>query len=137
MSNFGRGDVLRAMVTSDSYATAYHDPRGPTDPPIPLPAVPYLKISAVAGEGGGLTLFALNRDLTGEVALDVSARGFGPLQLSGATTLHDADLKAANTSTAPERIKPRALEGIELSSERVPATLPPASWTTIRLAPGI
>ena len=30
MSNFGRGDVLRAIVTSDTYATEYQDPRAVT-----------------------------------------------------------------------------------------------------------
>ncbi|HSU06603.1 MAG TPA: alpha-N-arabinofuranosidase, partial [Acetobacteraceae bacterium] len=58
-SNHGRGRVLRVQVQTETYATAYHDPRGPNDPHIQLPAVPYLKLAAVHAPGGGLNLFAL------------------------------------------------------------------------------
>src|SRR6476661_223495 len=66
-SNLGRGNVLRAAVNSPTYAANYYDPRGTVDAYYPLPAVPYLKLAAVAGEAGGLTLFALNRDLAGDM----------------------------------------------------------------------
>jgi alpha-N-arabinofuranosidase len=135
ISNFGRGVALRTIVTSDTYATAYADPRGPNDPAIPLPAVPYLKVAAVANGGGGLTLFALNRDLAGEMALHVTARGFAGLSVIEATTLCDADLQATNTKDAPDRVTPRALAGVSIDGERIEATLPPASWSVIRLAP--
>jgi alpha-N-arabinofuranosidase len=133
MSNFGRGTILRALVESESYQATYSDPRGTVENLIPMPAVPYLKLSAVANEGGGLTLFALNRDLAGEVKLDVEIHGFGELSLCEAVTLHDDDLKARNTKDAPDRIKPAALEGIHVSSGVVKATLPRASWNVIRL----
>jgi len=133
MSNFGRGDVLRAIVTSDTYATAYYDPRGLNDPPIPLPAVPFLKVAAVANEGSGLTIFALNRDLESEMALDVTARGFPGMELAGATTLHHANLKAVNTIAAPECVTPGPLGGVKVEGDRITATLPPASWNMIRM----
>ena len=99
-----------------------------------MPSVPYLKLSAVANEGGGLTLFALNRDLTNEMSLEVTARGFAGLTVAEATTLHDDDLKAVNTRDAPERVKPSALSGVTVSADTIRATLPPASWNVIRLA---
>ena len=47
MSRFGRGRVLRAKIDSPTYAATYFDPRG-AQQPFPLPAVPYLKLAAVA-----------------------------------------------------------------------------------------
>ena len=133
ISNFGRGDVLRTIVGAETYATAYSDPRGPGDPPIELPSVPYLKLAAVATEEG-LTLFALNRDLKDGMGLDVTARGFGALKLAAATTLSDADLDAVNTKGAPDRVAPKPLDSVAIDGERIRAQVPAASWSTIRLA---
>ena len=79
------------------------------------------------GDRGGLTLFALNRDLVGEMALDVSARGFSGLSVVEAITLCDPDLEAANTKQTPDRVVPQALVGVAIDDERITATLPPAS----------
>ena len=51
---------------SPTYAASYFDPRGTVEAYYPLPAVPYLKLSAVHDDKAGtLTLFALNRHLQG------------------------------------------------------------------------
>jgi alpha-N-arabinofuranosidase len=136
MSNHGRGDVLRTVVASETYAAEYFDPRGPNDPAIPLPCVPYLKLAAVHNDGGGLTLFALNRELEQEMQLQVTARGFTGLRVVEATTLHSADLLAVNSKDTPDRVGPVALSACEVREGVVAATLPPASWTVIRLASG-
>ncbi len=133
MSNHGRGRVMRALVRCETYCTAYHDPRGPSDPPIPLPSVPYLKLAAVNTEEG-VTLFALNRDLGQAMRMQAEIRGFPGLRVVAAQTMHDADLKAVNTQAEPDRIKPMALEGVVAEGGRVTAELPVASWTMIRLA---
>ena len=132
MSNFGRGTVLRAIVESETYSTAYHDPRGPTDPPIPLPAVPYLKCAAVH-TSEGVSLFLLNRDLSQPMRLTVELTGFDGLRVIDAQTLHDPDLKATNTSDAPDRIAPARLDGVTISGSTLSAELPAASWTLLRL----
>src|SRR3984957_12391128 len=96
-SRFGRGDGLRTRITCDTYDTGFFDPAGMDDEVrTPLPGVPYLKLAAVAGDTGELTLFALNRELTSEMGLEVTARGFNGLVVAGATSLPDADLKATN-----------------------------------------
>lgn len=138
MSNHGRGTVLRTRVTCDTYQTAYHDPRGANDPPIPLPAVPYLKTACVHTKEG-VTLFLLNRDLEQPMALTAELRGFGPLAVSDAQTLADGDLMAVNTAAAPDRVRPRTLDGVSVAamptgSVQLRAELPPASWTVIRMA---
>ena len=133
MSQHGRGEVLRAIVRSDTYSTAYQDPRSVTDPPIALPTVPYLKLAAVHTPEG-LTLFALNRDLENPLQMTADIRGFSNLALIEAQTLQDADLKACNTQAEPDRIKPATLDKVTVEPGRVIADLPPASWTVLRFA---
>ena len=135
-TNHGHGEVLRAHVKSDTYDTDYFDPAGMDDEVrTRVIGVPYLKLSAVHDGNGGLTLFALNRDLEDEMKLDVDARSFPGLSVVAATTLHDADLDAVNTKDAPDRIAPKPLGTVTVNGSRITATLPAASWNVIRLKP--
>ncbi|MBS0643224.1 MAG: alpha-N-arabinofuranosidase [Proteobacteria bacterium] len=134
MSRFGRGDVLRSRIECETYASSYYDPRGELENVYAIPAAPYLKLAAVANDNGGLSLFALNRDLREEMAVTVTARGFGDLTVAEATVLADGDLKAANTRDAPERIRPASLDGVRVDGDTLVLTLPPASWNVVRLA---
>jgi len=97
MSRLARGDVLRARVDCETYAAAYYDPYCAEEFFHPVLQAPYVKLSAVANEAGGLTLVALNRDLEQEMTVSVNARGFGRLAPAEASVLTDGDLKAANT----------------------------------------
>ncbi len=132
MTRFGRGTVLRALVHCETYSAVYHDPLGPVDVPVELPAVSYLKLAAVHDDGG-VTLFMLNRDLEGPIRMQATLRGFGPLRVADALTLHDADLEAINHRDAPDRIRPVALDGVEQNADGLRVLLPPASWSVIRL----
>ena len=135
MSRFGRGKVLRAQVTSDTYAASYYDPRGATEQYFAIPAAPYLKLAAVADAAGGLNLFALNRDLVGEMSVEVSARGFAKLKLGQAHQLRHQDLSACNSQSEPDKVAPTALGGVVVDGERIRITLAPASWNLINLVP--
>ena len=136
-SNLGRGSVLRAAVHSPTYSADYLDPRGTVENHCPLPAVPYLKLSAVHDDRAGtLTLFALNRHLKEDMTVDFATRGFAKFAVAKAHQLHDEDLKALNTAKKPNRIKPRPLPDITLRSGGLRATLRPASWNVIRLQGG-
>jgi len=135
MSNHGRGQVLHASVQSDAYAAAYHDPRGPDDPKIPLPDVPYLKLAAVHTGGHALSLFLLNRDLEQPMQVEVESRSFPGLRVVEAETLHNDDLEASNTRDAPDRVCPAPLQDCAVRDRLLTAKLPPASWTLIRLRP--
>ncbi len=136
MSRLGRGAVLRTQIESDTYSAAYYDPRALTDPPIPMPAVPYLKFSAVRNDDGGLSLFALNRDLRDGMTLEVDIRGFGGLRVAEATSLHHSDLDAINSKDSPDNVSPQPLAGVVVNGATLAAELPPASWTVISLRPG-
>ena len=133
MSRFGRGRVLRTQVASDTYAASYYDPRGTIEQFFPIPAAPYLKLAAVADSAGGLNLFALNRDLQGEMSVEVSARGFAKLKLGQARQLRHDDLHAFNSKSAPDKVAPTALGGVSIDGERIRVTLAPASWNLINL----
>ena len=129
--------MLRTEIDSPTYETRYFDPRGAIDQFYPLPAVPYLKLAAVHDtDGKGLTLFALNRHLSEALPLEVRADGFTGLALDQALTLHDADLKAVNSKSNPDRIKPSALPGVAVDGVHLRASLPAASWSVLRLKVG-
>ena len=81
-----------------------------------------------------LTLFALNRSLTEEMPLTVTAAGFSKLSVKQALQLCDPDLEAVNSKAAPDRIAPKPLSKVKVAGETVEAVLPPASWNVIRLA---
>ena len=135
MSRLGRGRVLRARVECDTYGATYYDPRGPQDLYFPIPAAPYLKLAAVANESsGGLTLFALNRDLEQAMEVAVEARGFSGLRLAEAWQLRDDDLAAVNTKEAPDRVRPTTLEAA-VDGDRLRLNLAPASWNVVSFAP--
>jgi len=133
-SAFGRGQVLRAEVEASTYAASYFDPRGPHDLYFALPEVPHLKLAAVHDEPGGwLTLFALNRDLSEELELEVVADGFAKSAIAGALQLCDRDLKVFNTKSEPERVRPTALGNVRIERGGLRATLLPASWNVVRV----
>jgi len=85
--------------------------------------------------GGGLNLFALNRDLAQPMRLELEVRSFPELRLADAQTLHDADLNAVNTKEQPNRVHPVTLRGVKVTGSSVRATLPAASWNVLRLVP--
>ena len=133
MSRLGRGRVLRAQIDSPTFAAKYFDPRGAQDLHFPLDSVPYLKLAALADDRGCVTLFALNRHLSEEMPLQVRVKDMRGGIVEEAVTLHDRDLNAVNTRQNPDRIKPVPLAGVRVDGHELRATLPPASWTVIRV----
>jgi alpha-N-arabinofuranosidase len=137
MSHYGRGRVLRAEVDSPTYSANYFDPRGKDDLYFAMPAVPYLKTAAVEDPStGALTIFALNRHLEEAMPLEVVLKDFGTPTLVEALQLRHDNLKATNTKEQPDNVAPTALKGVSLSSNRIQATLAPASWNMIRVSKG-
>ena len=114
--------MLRAQVESETYDSSYYDPRGAEELSFPVPNVPYLKMSAVADESGGLSLFLLNRDLTQEMEVSLDARSFGRPAVGEALELRHDNLKATNTRDAAERASLR-IEGCHRGGGHIRATL--------------
>lgn len=93
-------------------------------------------VDAVAthgGEGGGTTVFAVNRSLTDEATLSIDSRALGSVSRAEATSLYDDDIHAANTLDDPERVQPRQNGSVEVEDGAVRVTLPPCSWTVLTI----
>ena len=133
-SRLGRGRVLRTEIDSPTYSARYNDPQGPRNDYFDIPAAPYLKLSAVHDDNAGtLTLFALNRSLTEEMPLELSAGGFKGFAVKQALQLCDPDLKATNTRAAPDRVSTKPLTGVRIDGDALQVRLAPASWNVVQL----
>jgi alpha-N-arabinofuranosidase len=121
-SLYGRGQSLVPLIRSPKY-----DTKEITD-------VPYLEAVAVHHEENGeLTIFAVNRSLDERLQFEADLRSFGACSLIEHLVLENADLKAVNTSEAPDRVKPHQAGSAIVSESKVTASLSPASWNVIRV----
>lgn len=124
-SLYGRGQALVPLVRSPKY-----DARDVTD-------VPYLEALAVHNEAAGeVAIFAVNRDLSGDLPLEIDLRSFGSCSLIEHLVMEHADLKAVNTARTPDNVAPRAGGNAAVDGARVAARLGRASWNVIRLKLG-
>ncbi|HEX8630573.1 MAG TPA: alpha-N-arabinofuranosidase [Catenuloplanes sp.] len=124
-SRHGRGTVLRV------------EPRGPVHDTADHGEVPTLDAVAVrAADGESLALFAVNRDRTRPMTLDVDLRGMPGLATAEHVAIADDDADAVNTAADPDRVVPRRLDEPKVDSGRLSAVLPPLSWNMIRLVGG-
>ncbi|RZL38750.1 MAG: alpha-N-arabinofuranosidase [Rubrivivax sp.] len=120
-ARWAHGRVLRPVIKSPGYANAKHG------------ELPYLCASVVDDPTTGQTaVFLLNRSLTDEMDLSITLRGLGlQRQLVLAEQLHSADLHAANTVDAPDRVAPEPLTDLLIDGEQLRVLLKPASWNVI------
>src|SRR3954447_15915324 len=87
-------------------------------------------------EAGTGAVFLVNRSLDEEAEETVDVGGLGLGRLAEALTLSDADPHAANTSDAPDTVRPRTNDTAGLADGVLTVTLPPVSWTAVSLAAG-
>jgi len=121
-SLYGRGTALQTVVKSPVY-----DSRDFT-------GVPFLEATAVYNAAQQeLSIFAVNRDQAGELALACDLRSFGVF--SGVThiVMDSKDPKAVNNRSA-QPVAPREARGAVLDGGRLSVRLPPLSWNVLRLA---
>ncbi|WP_433305021.1 alpha-N-arabinofuranosidase [Actinoplanes sp. CA-030573] len=121
-SRHGRGTVLRTDAVAPTHETAAQG------------EVPVLSAVALRDEESGeVTLFAVNRDQRQALTLDLDLRACPGLTIGKHTAVYDSDPDAANTAERPDRVAPRPLEDLKVDGGRATATLPPRSWSMIRL----
>jgi len=119
-SRFGHGNVLRAQIETDSYATGTH------------PQLNYLLASILHDEKSGrATVFALNCSTADDMQLTVELRGLGNRRIVSASELHHPDLKAANTRSEPHCVEPNEHGRCSVSGSHLRATLRPLSWNVL------
>jgi len=122
-SNFGRGRVLRPLITAPRYDCKERK------------GVPYLMAACVHDPAsGGLALFAVNRSLDQKMGLRVDLRALDGLCVREWHVLRHDDLRAVNAPEAPNTVVPRQATGAALDGSCLSAILEPASWNVIRLA---
>ncbi|MDR0456621.1 MAG: alpha-N-arabinofuranosidase [Treponema sp.] len=125
-SRYGRGTVLRCPVKVDKYdSKEYCD-------------IPYLDAVGVhVAEKNEINIFAVNRNLNEAINLEAEIAGFGEMNLVEHRVLCNSDLNAVN-SAAGEKVKPVVWQGGTIEgkagSQRLDASLPPASWNLIKLS---
>ncbi|MBD9641362.1 alpha-N-arabinofuranosidase [Ensifer sp. ENS07] len=125
-SLYGRGTALNVAVDAPTYDCAVEDD------------VSYIDASAVlAKDGKSMTLFILNRHLTEAADLNLQLTGFSAATLIEHFVMggQGQDIRLANTSENPNRIKPRNGEGVGVEDGSVVrGALPPLSYHVLRLS---
>ena len=120
-SAFGRGTALRPLIDSPVYDCSDYE------------KVPFVDAAAVLNEDGGVTLFAVNRNLTEDIALETDLRAFPGLRVKEHIVLHHDDVKAVNDEQHPDTVAPCTITGDTLDGGHLTSRLPALSWNVIRL----
>ena len=116
-SMYGRGKSLRPIITTDKHDTKHFND------------VPTVDAAATMDDEGNVTIFAVNRDLSEPVRLELDMRAFGEMKPEFHTVLHHDDMKAVNTEEKPDVVKPVQAPVV---MEDGCILLPAASWNVIR-----
>ena len=96
--------------------------------------VPWLDIAGVHDANAGtLTFFAVNRHGSEAMEADLSLEGFAAKSVEHTIIRHD-DLEARNTRDAPETVVPARGNGAVLGGKGLTLTLPPYSYSMVRVA---
>jgi alpha-N-arabinofuranosidase len=114
------GEVLQVAISAPDVETAEFG------------KVPVLDAVATHSEGA-VTVFAVNRSVDSELTLDVDLRGFPGLRVAEAVTLSNPDHTWTATADDATSVLPRANDTATVADGRATATLPPVSWTMLRL----
>ncbi len=120
-SRYGRGTALRAIMSSPTYDCKDYE------------KVPVADGTAVMGDDGSVTIFAVNRDMEEPVLLECDLRAFGDMKILEHIVLHHDDVKAVNTEENPGEVAPRKVRGGKTDGGRMTVKLPALSWNVIRL----
>lgn len=116
-SMYGRGKSLLPKIVCDKHDTKHFND------------VPTMDAAATMDDEGNVTIFAVNRDLTEPMTLDLDMRSFGDMKMAMHTVLHHDDMKAENTEAHPDTVKPIT---VPCAKAGEPIVLPAASWNVIR-----
>lgn len=121
-SRFGRGTALNLLVNSPGYDAAVAD------------NVPYVDISGVHDEEAGtLTFFAVNRNASESIDVDVSLQGFTGGKVIDHQVMTHKDLRATNTSKKQDNVVPSKGSGAKVANGTLSVKLAPYSYQMIRV----
>ncbi len=121
-SHLARGTSLDVRVEVASTTTAVYGD------------VPLVDAAATHDEADGSTaVFLVNRSLDESIAVSVELAPALAGAAVEAVTLHDDDHTATNTREHPDRVAPSANPSARLDGTSLTLSLPPVSWTAVRL----
>ncbi len=93
-SNFGRGTVMKTVTRCDSYKTSFAD------------CVPYIESSVIDDtEKRELHIFAVNKNLSEDMELELSFENYGECEILEHTMLYHDDFMATNSANE-EKVAP-------------------------------
>jgi alpha-N-arabinofuranosidase len=121
-SLYGRGIALRPIVNSPLYSSADFDD------------VPLLDATAVLGDDGSLTIFAVNRSSETDIKLTCDLRAFQSLKLVEHTVLHHDNVKAVNTEDSPNTVVPTVCKDYESDNGLISVQIPALSWNVLHFS---
>ncbi|MCQ2544145.1 MAG: alpha-N-arabinofuranosidase [Lachnospiraceae bacterium] len=121
-SRYGHGTVLNTIVKSPVYEAKQYGEAA------------FLDCVVVNNEEEEeLVIFAVNKDLEEDMEVTLDLRQFSDYQIVEHIVMQDEDLKAVNTESNPDRIKPANDGYSKLNSGRLSSKLQSKSWNVIRL----
>ncbi len=121
VSNYGRGEVLNAIVDAPKFNTKSHG-----DIPIIQSTATYNK------EDNTITIFVLNCDRE-DLEIQAELRSFGKLEVIEHVVLNGDDIYAKNTFENPYAVVPRNIDIPVFKDEKVNIIIPKLSWNMIRV----
>jgi alpha-N-arabinofuranosidase len=118
---FARGAVLNLLVESSTYEVAG------------LGQVGHLDVAgSLDHDGGKLSLFILNRDLSKAHDVEVVWEDAAPARVISASVLTSDDLKASNSFAVPKRVAPQSFAPPASTGGRTRFEVPARSYTVIQ-----
>ena len=85
------------------------------------------------GDAGTVTFFAISRNGSEPLEIDLSLERFGAAKSERHTLIRHDDLEARNTRDAPETLVPRDGHRAAIDGDRLTVTQPPYSYTMVRV----
>ncbi|AJY45393.1 alpha-N-arabinofuranosidase [Martelella endophytica] len=121
-SRYGRGTALQLDVDCPSYNADI------------AANVSYLDVAGVHdGDAGTVTFFAVNRHESEAITIDLALERFGEAKSVEHTLIKHDDLEAVNSRDNPDNVKPERKEGANLAGGKITVTVPPYSYSMIRV----
>jgi alpha-N-arabinofuranosidase len=122
-SHHGRGVALQLDVECPTYDADT------------AAGVSYLDIAGVHdADAGTVTFFAINRNGSEPLEVDLSLERFGTPRAVSHTLIRHDDLEARNTKDAPDTVVPQDGEGARIDGQGLSLVLPPYSYSMIRVS---
>lgn len=119
--HYAKGNVLDVLVQAPTYEVEKMDP------------VPYIDAAATVNPASGETaVFILNRDLAKPRTVEIVWEDRAPGQIANALVLTGDDLKAVNSFSAPQKVKPQPLQKPSNASGRTTFEVPARSYTIVQ-----